>query len=307
MITEKIKNLFDLVEFINSNVDKLTPVIEMQMFDEERKKLKTNVNFTYKLLSREYKEVVKENSNLVNPFISEIKTKAEQLNICNPLESETLWNWNISEIQNLKNNFDKDDLMEILLYKLYYIEIKTYIDSCKYFDLFFVDLYEILNQIFDYFDTGTKTETKAPGQGKPNTLKQQITFEELITPAAPLVNKITDFGKFKFEQSTLSVLHGNFDGKLWDNIDINEFYNNFKEIPLKTLIIKSKPAFCYLIAKYENKKSDISNINHWMKEHFNISNYSRDKNKPSYDIRQGKNAKFYEIIDNIVKIDQQIN
>lgn len=115
---------------------------------------------------------------------------------------------------------------------------------------------------------------------------------------------VTFYGNLQFDKNVLSIIHGKFNDKLWNDIDINEFYNNFKKIPAKTLVIKCKPAFCYMIAKYENKKIDIKNINDWMKEHFDILNYSKNRKKPEYKERQGKNAQFYELIDNNVKIDQ---
>lgn len=126
---------------------------------------------------------------------------------------------------------------------------------------------------------------------------KRVKETKVVNPDIEPKEIIPDYGKLQFEKNTLSVLHGYFNDEIWDDIDINQFYNNFREIPLKTLTIKSIPAFCYLIAKYENKKIDILNINKWMKEHFNILNYSKDKNKPLYKTRQGKNAKYYKLIE----------
>lgn len=51
--------------------------------------------------------------NIIQP----IKDKANELNICNPDESPTLWNYNISEIIELKENFENEDLPVIFNHK----------------------------------------------------------------------------------------------------------------------------------------------------------------------------------------------
>ena len=114
-------------------------------------------------------------------------------------------------------------------------------------------------------------------------------------------NTQTDFGDLQFEQNSLQVIHGHFnsDGKLWESIDVNEFYNNFKKVPAKTLKLKNVEGFCFLMGLHEDTKIDISNINHWFKDHFPaITNYSKQKAKKEIDAKKTKNKLIQEYITN---------
>jgi len=109
------------------------------------------------------------------------------------------------------------------------------------------------------------------------------------------LNIQTDYGKLQYNQGILSQLHGKFndDGKLWKPIDINIFYDNFKEKPAKTLKILNEIGFSYLIRKYDNEI--ISNeeiekviIKDWFKSHFDIANTSKHKDRSTYEYRKSQ-------------------
>ncbi len=111
----------------------------------------------------------------------------------------------------------------------------------------------------------------------------------------------SDFGKFKFEESALTILHGLFneDAKLWERIDIKEFYNNFKELPAGTLKIKNVEGFCFLMSYIESHRIDIPNIDEWFRSHFaEISNYSKQKKEKDATQRQTQNKIIQDYIKN---------
>jgi hypothetical protein len=165
MITPKIKALFQFIEYLYSNIDNFKQyefvLNELYLLDDERQKLVPENNFKDKLKYNEIQEQIKNKFNVIKEnIITPIKDKATELNICDVNNTETLWNWNISEIIELKENFSSNDVPEILSYKIKYIEYRTRTKGEAFFGLgfFFNDLDEILKIIFEYFKVDDKNE-----------------------------------------------------------------------------------------------------------------------------------------------------
>lgn len=159
MITPKIKNLFEFVNFLHSIINEFDTPKAVRLQISKMNELKKKNNFETKLIDREIKAVIIKNITPIENLILKIYNKAIELNICDPNKSQTIWDWNIVEIEKLKKDFTVDDICEILYPKIQYIELKTAIFALKYFDeLFFADLEEVLNEIFGYFDTNTQDE-----------------------------------------------------------------------------------------------------------------------------------------------------
>jgi len=97
--------------------------------------------------------------NILQP----IRTKANELSICNPDEPPTIWNWNVAEITELKNNFSNEDLPEIFSHKNKYIEYRTKTKGEAFFGLgwFFDVLDEVLKELFNYFNETEQNEFEA--------------------------------------------------------------------------------------------------------------------------------------------------
>lgn len=158
MITPKIKNLFQLIEFLHSNIENFNQynevINEVHLLDKERYILNPEKNFADKLKYDEIQAEIKEkfkviDDNIINP----VNDKANELNIWNPNEFETMHNWNIAAISDLIDNFGKDDLPEIFSHKSKYLEYRLKTKGETFFTLsfFFSGLDEILKEIFDYF------------------------------------------------------------------------------------------------------------------------------------------------------------
>lgn len=168
MITPKIKNLFQFVEFLHSNIENFkrndAVMSELHSLREELIKLSPGMNFKEKLKLREVQAEIKDKFQVIQEnIIQPIQAKANKLNICDPKNTDSLWNWNISEIHDLKENFSKEDLPEIFSHNKKYIEYRTKTKGEAFFGLvlFFIDLDKLLKKLFGFFTETTENEFKA--------------------------------------------------------------------------------------------------------------------------------------------------
>lgn len=152
----KVKALFKFIEFLHSNIDNFKQyddvINELNLLKNESNELNPQKNYKDKLKFDEMQTKIKVKFSLIREnIINQIQAKVTELNICDLNKTETLWNWNISDISILKENFNQKDLSEIFRNKRKYLEYRTK-TNCTYFqDFFFSDLDEILKVLFDYF------------------------------------------------------------------------------------------------------------------------------------------------------------
>lgn len=168
MITPKIKALFQFIEYLHSNIDNFKQydevINEFHLLVKERKQLKPRHNFKDKLKFDEVQAEIEVKLKVIQENILQpIRTKATELNICDLNKTETVWNWNISEVTELKNNFSNEDLPEIFSHKNKYIEYRTKTKGEAFFGLgfFFDDLDEVLKELFNYFNETEQNEFEA--------------------------------------------------------------------------------------------------------------------------------------------------
>lgn len=165
MITPKIKALFQFIEYLHSNIDNFKQydevINELHLLDKERKQVSSRKNFKDKLKFDEVQAEIEVKFKVIQENILQpIRTKATELNICDLNKTETVWNWNSTEIHQLKENFSKDDLPEIFSQKSKYIEYREKTKGEAFFGLgfFFDDLDEVLKELFDYFKEAEHNE-----------------------------------------------------------------------------------------------------------------------------------------------------
>ncbi len=168
MITPKIKALFQFIEYLHSNIDNFKQydevINELHLLDKERNQLKPRHNFKDKLKFDEVQAEIEVKFKVIQENILQpIRTKANELSICNPDEPPTIWNWNVAEITELKNNFSNEDLPEIFSHKNKYIEYRTKTKGEAFFGLgwFFDVLDEVLKELFNYFNETEQNEFEA--------------------------------------------------------------------------------------------------------------------------------------------------
>ena len=168
MITPKIKALFQFIDHLHSNIENFKQydevLNELYLLDKERKQVSPQKNFKEKLRYDEVQKQIKDKFKVIQENILQpIQAKATELNICNLNKTETLWNWNSTEIHELKENFSKDDLPEIFSHKNKYLEYRTATKGEAFFGLgfFFDDLDEVLKTLFDFFKETEQNEFEA--------------------------------------------------------------------------------------------------------------------------------------------------
>ena len=181
MITPKIKNLFEFIDFLHSNIDNFNKydevVNEINLINEERKRLRPSMNFKDRINDDELREGAKEKGQIVRENILQpIHTKVTELNICNLRKTGDLYNWNKDEITQLMFGFDKDDLPEIFDHKYKYIEFRTKTNLERVIRSLLDELNETLKELFDYFKETDENEFEA--------------FETKIIPAKSLKSDV---------------------------------------------------------------------------------------------------------------------
>lgn len=88
----------------------------------------------------------------------------------------------------------------------------------------------------------------------------------------------TDYGTLQFDKTTLEKIHVHFDDTgIWKSIGMDDFKDNFREIPKLSLKINDKPLFSYLFHYFKKSFINVGNKNKWMMEHFDIANFSKHK------------------------------
>ncbi|QLH31206.1 MAG: hypothetical protein HWD62_01040 [Cyclobacteriaceae bacterium] len=168
MITQKIKALFQFIEYLHSNIENFNHynglIMELETLNNKRNELEPGRNYKDKLqydkvqaeIENKFKTLQENTANL-------IKAKAKELNLCN-FDNAPIYNFNgiINEIHQLKNNFIDKDLSEIFKHKSQYIEYrmqthKTFLSL----QIFFNDLDVIAKNLFDYFKDTQQNEFEA--------------------------------------------------------------------------------------------------------------------------------------------------
>lgn len=159
MISENIKNLFQFIEYLNSNIDNFKQFDELlghlRRLDNERNYLKPENNFADKLKYDELQSEIGEKFEIIQGcIINPIISKAKELNVCylNNQDRFELYGFE-PEIHNLKSTFSLEDIEEISLYCIKYIGFRESTNREAYLslDIFFTDLDRIIKSLVDFF------------------------------------------------------------------------------------------------------------------------------------------------------------
>lgn len=165
MITTKIKNLFQFIEYLHSNIDNFNLnndlIKELELLNLEEQKVKLKKTFKDKLKYDELQsEKAKKFKILQDNTVNLIKAKAKELNVCNFGDESNYSFYDIeTDIRQLKENFGIDDLPEIFKHKQKYIEYRTKTHKTFFsFVFFYTELDEITKSLFDYFKETEQNE-----------------------------------------------------------------------------------------------------------------------------------------------------
>ncbi|GAA4456501.1 hypothetical protein [Rurimicrobium arvi] len=166
MITERVQALFDFIDYLDSKkaeyLQKYIPLcIELNSLDVYRSKLKPKSNYIDKQKYDEIQKEIKEkfeplNLNVHVPLLNKLK----ELKIWSGDDVfASIWNNNSSAIHDFKNNFESEDVANVILHKHKYLNFRKQTKS-DFLGLQFVlsNLDEIYKELFDFFKDTSENE-----------------------------------------------------------------------------------------------------------------------------------------------------
>lgn len=166
MIPQKIQALFDFIDFLDLRkkefIEKYIPLCnELRELDKQRSKLNPRENYKDK---QSYKNIQKKIEEKFEPIIENIykpiTNKLRELGIWSGDEVYTsIWNNNISEIEDFKRNFIPEDIELVFHYKQKYLLFRSETNNdflCLSF--VFSNLDEIFKVLFDFFKDTDENE-----------------------------------------------------------------------------------------------------------------------------------------------------
>lgn len=219
MLTDKIKALFQFIEYLHSNIENFNQynglIKKLEALKDIKDKLKPEQNYKDKLqYNKVQAELESKFKTLQDNTANLIKAKAKELNISN-FDNEPNYNFNgvETEIRQLKKNFTDKELPEILKHKSQYLEYRS--QTHKTFlslQFFFDKLDELAKSLFDYFKDTEQNE-----------------FEPFETKAIE-VNSITEAVQRFNKQGQKKFIVPNFMGKTQNRIQEQLADFNFFQI-----------------------------------------------------------------------------
>lgn len=168
MITKRVADLFQFIEFLHSNTEtfKAYDVVigEIDVLSNEQRKLKHKENYKDKIRCDEINaEVVTKIDVIVRGVVQPIQAEVKKYNIYNletpggaRLEEDI-----VSDLLALKKNVNVNDVPQILDSIKKYIEFRTKTNDAYFQSVFFSSLDEELQDLFIFFWGGTGSEFKA--------------------------------------------------------------------------------------------------------------------------------------------------
>ena len=286
-MTKRIKALFKFIEFLHSNIQEFNQYERtinnwVYLADQMNKLPPSKTNFKYDLKLNDLKGKSERDLKIIQKHIREpIHSKATDLNICDVNNENTIWIWNNTEINTLKDNFREEHLNEILKYKKRYVDFRTNTNVNEFLMTFFSALDTTLYDLFDYFSE--------PDQNQLKSLTEPIDEfkpEQVPEHGAELYEKIKKhFGFFNRNcpRQHKQILNSEDFKKLigWTTF----FYENQFELPKITNPIKIintnktfvQLAFRYLFKELHKSSPYPQNLFDFYQKVF--SKYSLDKRK----------------------------
>lgn len=166
MIPERIKALFDFIDYLDSKkveyIQTYIPLCdELTSLDIQRSKLKPSSNYIDK---QKYDAIQKEITQKFQPITQNIYTpvlnRLKELKIWSGDDVFTsIWNNNSSAIFDFKNSFESNDLAKVTAYKQKYLSFRKETNNnflCLQF--VFTNLDEIYKELFDFFKDTEENE-----------------------------------------------------------------------------------------------------------------------------------------------------
>jgi hypothetical protein len=166
MISEKILAIFDFIDYLNSKkqeyLEKYLPLCnELSDLGDKRGQLQPRNNYKDKL---QHRTVQTEISEKFTPITEEIYkpvvNKMLELGIWSGDDAmASIWNNNFPAIADFKENFQSDDIQQVMTYKKKYLDFRSETNSnFLSLQMVFSSLDEMLKPLFDFFKDTDKNE-----------------------------------------------------------------------------------------------------------------------------------------------------
>jgi hypothetical protein len=209
MITEKIKALFQFIDYLHSNIENFKQydevLNELHLLGKERDKVRAKKTFNDKLRYDEVQaELVGKLETITQSVAQPLKAKATELEICSFHGNGQSLHVGEGDVEELKRTFDKDDLPTIFDTKRKYIDFRKRTHSTYYsLDFFFRELDELLKYLSDFFKENEDDEFESFTE-KPMQADNLLHAAELLENGHNNVN--IPYSSFSSEgQSTKSI------------------------------------------------------------------------------------------------------
>ena len=166
MIPEKIKALFEFIDYLDENkteyIEKYLPLCnELKILDSERNNLKPSENYSDKQKYDSIQNQIEKKFSPITSYIyNPVTNKLKELGIWSGDQVYTsIWNNNISEIAEFKRGFESEDLKDVFEYKQKYLRFRAETNTdflCLTF--MFSALDDVFKELFDFFKDSKENE-----------------------------------------------------------------------------------------------------------------------------------------------------
>ena len=217
MITDNVRNLFQFIEFLHSNIENFNQynqtILEWKKTRLEERQFGNH--YTEKLKMREVQEVIKSKWKILDEqIIDPIKCMARDLSVCDLDEPMSIYTNNSRDIVLLVENFDVEDIEEIMRVKRLYIALRNELNTdiiylMPLFFRFFDDMMiHVAERFWEEGDRGIPKIheiTLEEALKKPESFNIPLTSEELVEffllllrEHQEVIYKQTDFDYFAY-------------------------------------------------------------------------------------------------------------
>lgn len=244
MINNRIKSLFELIDFLYNNTENFkkydSVITDIQNLRTEQATLNPKDNYKDKIKSKAIDNKIYSKIDIINTNITQpIKNKVVSLKVSDFSMQSNVWNWNMRDIIELKENPTQKDAELIKQYEQKYIHYRTKTKNDYYTLFFFTDLDRTLFELFSFFsDDNAKGFEQFTNETKKLEPQPQQKKKQKAGRKKTIIKDIREYLKFNFEESK------------------ETFINELK----KLAYINDKKEFAHLIMAIDNisrlKKAD---------------------------------------------------
>ena len=207
MINNRIKSLFELIDFLYNNTENFkkydSVITDIQNLRTEQATLNPKDNYKDKIKSKAIDNKIYSKIDIINTNITQpIKNKVVSLKVSDFSMQSNVWNWNMRDIIELKENPTQKDAELIKQYEQKYIHYRTKTKNDYYTLFFFTDLDRTLFELFSFFsDDNAKGFEQFTNETKKLEPQPQQKKKQKAGRKKTIIKDIREYLKFNYEES----------------------------------------------------------------------------------------------------------